>query len=71
MGEDGKVERRNVIDSIILDEDIAESLRRNRTQYGIINFNTNIENVRTWLQNRCEWMKTFYAFKLATLSPVE
>lgn len=71
MGEDGKVERRNVIDSIILDENIAESLRRNRTQYGIINFNTNIENVRTWLQNRCEWMQTFYAFKLATLSPVE
>ena len=66
--ENGKVTQKNIIDSIIYDEKIADSLRRNREEHNVADFNKKVEAVREWLKNRYEWMQGYYSYKLDILN---
>lgn len=72
LDDHGNVVKQNVIDSIILDDRIAGSHKRNRDN-GIpgtvnkITFDKNVKSLRTWLQNRNEWMQQYYGAKLEGL----
>ena len=72
LDDHGNVVKQNVIDPIILDDRIAGSHKRNRDN-GIpgtvnkITFDKNVKSLRTWLQNRNEWMQQYYGAKLEGL----
>ena len=64
--ERGNLVEKNLIDSIIYDEENLASFDRNRNKFGTLrqDYLKNVETVRTWLQNRNKWMQEFYAEKL-------
>lgn len=72
LDERGNVVRQNIIDSIILDDDIAASHKRNRDNkisgsVTKIEYDKKVKALRDWLQRRNEWMQDFYAYKLETI----
>ena len=69
LDERGTLVRENIIDSIILDDDMAGSFKRNRDNNiaGSVNkmqYDKNVRELREWLKKRNEWMQEFYAQKL-------
>ena len=69
VDENGKV-RENIIDSITRNEENRNSFKHNCTEgkdkynKNMYSFDTNTENLRTWLKSRNEWMQQFYAEKI-------
>ena len=73
LDERGNVVRQNIIDSIILDDNIAASHKRNRDNKipGYVNkmtYDQKVLQLRTWLERRNNWMQEFYASKLESLN---
>jgi hypothetical protein len=64
--ERGNLVEKNLIDSIIYDEENLASFDRNRNKFGTLrqDYLKNVETLRTWLKNRNTWMQKFYAEKL-------
>ena len=69
LNEDGKVEKQNIIDSIVLDDKISGSIKRNNDalKSGYANYSEDVKSLRNWLQKRNEWMQKHYAEKLTKL----
>lgn len=66
--ERGKLIEKNIIDSILDDEEVAASFIRNRNKFGTIkqNYDQGVEELRDWLSRRNAWMQEFYKTKLFT-----
>ena len=69
LDEDGRVAKENIIDSIVLDDRISGSIKRNNDALkgGYANYSEDVKSLRNWLQKRNEWMQKHYAEKLVEL----
>lgn len=64
--ENGILIEENIIDTIVLDEQISGSIKRNNDALkgGYASYSEDVKSLRNWLQKRNEWMQKHYAEKL-------
>ena len=68
--ENGVLIEENVIDSIVLNEQISGSIKRNNDALkgGYASYSEDVKSLRNWLKERNEWMQEHYAKKLAEMN---
>ena len=68
--ERGNVLERNIVDTILYDDEVEGSFIRNRNKFGTLkqNYDKNVKELRYWLFRRNQWMQKFYAEKLAKMN---
>lgn len=67
--ENGVLIEENIIDSIVLNEQISGSIKRNNDNLkgGYASYSEDVKSLRNWLKARNEWMQGHYADKLAEM----
>ncbi len=68
--ENGVLKEENIIDSIVLDEQISGSIKRNNDALkgGYASYSEDVKSLRNWLKSRNEWMQKHYAEKLEEMN---
>ena len=68
--ENGVLIEENVIDSIVLNEKIYGSIKRNNDalKNGYASYSEDVKSLRNWLKARNEWMQKHYAQKLESMN---